>query len=254
NQISRRAHLYLLMFHEFITLAVNWTIEREVAQYEARELPGFINYKTFEDMVKEQIKLLEGPAVQKLKEVSEIVKKDLHKVAEDSFVGFSNLTNIAKSNIDSIRQEKEVEAEAMLRAQFKMEASVYAQDTTYSKKLGKRKREEEQAYASPLCVLKSTSTGGGATLKEMIRHIQSYYQIAGQRLAEQIPLVIRYQMLQQTAIQLQDEMLQMLQNRRITETMLQEDPHIKSKRIDLQNRLKRLSKARFLLTNYIMNI
>uniref|UniRef100_A0A3Q3NHL7 Interferon-induced GTP-binding protein Mx n=1 Tax=Labrus bergylta TaxID=56723 RepID=A0A3Q3NHL7_9LABR len=267
----------------------NWTIEREVAQYEGkyrgRELPGFINYKTFEDMVKEQIKLLEGPAVQKLKEVSgmcyhdalmvkgqigicdvsfkcvcfvfsflEIVKKDLHKVAEDSLVGFSNLTNIAKMKIESIRQEKEVEAEAMLRTQFKMEAIVYTQDTTYSKKLGKRKREEEQANASPLSVLKSTSTGGGATLKEMIRHLKSYYQIAGQRLADQIPLVIRYQMLQQTAIQLQREMLQMLQDREITETLLQEDPHIKSKRIDLQNRLKRLSKARVLLTNFSMNI
>ncbi|XP_020488752.2 interferon-induced GTP-binding protein Mx isoform X2 [Labrus bergylta] len=236
----------------------NWTIEREVAQYEGkyrgRELPGFINYKTFEDMVKEQIKLLEGPAVQKLKEVSEIVKKDLHKVAEDSLVGFSNLTNIAKMKIESIRQEKEVEAEAMLRTQFKMEAIVYTQDTTYSKKLGKRKREEEQANASPLSVLKSTSTGGGATLKEMIRHLKSYYQIAGQRLADQIPLVIRYQMLQQTAIQLQREMLQMLQDREITETMLQEDPHIKRKRIDLQNRFKRLSKARVLLTNFSMNI
>ncbi|XP_060898306.1 interferon-induced GTP-binding protein Mx-like [Labrus mixtus] len=236
----------------------NWTIEREVAQYEGkyrgRELPGFINYKTFEDMVKEQIKLLEGPAVQKLKEVSEIVKKDLHKVAEDSLVGFSNLTNIAKMKIESIRQEKEVEAEAMLRTQFKMEAIVYTQDTTYSKKLGKRKREEEQANASPLSVLKSTSTGGGATLKEMIRHLKSYYQIAGQRLADQIPLVIRYQMLQQTAIQLQREMLQMLQDREITETMLQEDPHIKSKRIDLQKRLKRLSEARVLLTNFSMNI
>ncbi|KAK1902139.1 Interferon-induced GTP-binding protein Mx [Dissostichus eleginoides] len=41
-------------------------IEKEVNQYErkyrGRELPGFINYKTFEGMVKEQIKQLEGPA------------------------------------------------------------------------------------------------------------------------------------------------------------------------------------------------
>lgn len=53
---------------------VNWNIEREVVQYErkyrGRELPGFINYKTFEGMVKEQIKLLEEPAVLKLKEVA----------------------------------------------------------------------------------------------------------------------------------------------------------------------------------------
>jgi interferon-induced GTP-binding protein Mx1 len=34
--------------------------------YRGRELPGFINYKTFEVMVKDQIKQLEEPTVKKL--------------------------------------------------------------------------------------------------------------------------------------------------------------------------------------------
>lgn len=58
-------------------IAVNKKIEKEVADYEktyrGRELPGFINYKTFEVMVKDQIKQLEEPAVKKLKEISGIV-------------------------------------------------------------------------------------------------------------------------------------------------------------------------------------
>ena len=53
--------------------AVNQRIEREVEEYEdkyrGRELPGFINYKTFEVMVKEQIKQLEEPAIMKLKDI-----------------------------------------------------------------------------------------------------------------------------------------------------------------------------------------
>ena len=61
-------------FHIFICIAVNRNIEKEVNQYEqkyrGRELPGFINYKTFEGMVKEQIKQLERPAVLKLKGVT----------------------------------------------------------------------------------------------------------------------------------------------------------------------------------------
>ncbi|XP_074526612.1 interferon-induced GTP-binding protein Mx-like isoform X2 [Halichoeres trimaculatus] len=237
----------------------NWTIEREVLQYEAkyrgRELPGFINYKTFEAMVKEQIKKLEEPAVQKLKEVSEIVKSELHKVAEISLVGFPNLISIAKIKIESIRKEKEAEAEAMLRTQFKMESIVYTQDTTYSKKLGKRKREEEQANSSSFGTQKILNPSeSGATLKEMIKHLKSYYQIAGQRLADQIPLVIRYQMLQQLAIQLQKEMLQMLQDKEKTQCLLQEDGRIKIERNHLQSRLKRLTKARILLTNFSMNI
>lgn len=54
-------------------VAVNEKIEREVEEYEqkyrGRELPGFINYKTFEFMVKEQIRQLEEPAVKRLKDI-----------------------------------------------------------------------------------------------------------------------------------------------------------------------------------------
>lgn len=57
----------------FLWDAVNRKIEREVHEYEekyrGRELPGFINYKTFEVMVKEQIKQLEEPAIGKLKDI-----------------------------------------------------------------------------------------------------------------------------------------------------------------------------------------
>lgn len=54
-------------------MSVNERLEREVQEYElkyrGRELPGFINYKTFEYMVKEQVKQLEEPAVQRLKDI-----------------------------------------------------------------------------------------------------------------------------------------------------------------------------------------
>lgn len=93
------------------------------------------------------------------------------------------------------------------------------------------------------------STGSSITL-----FLLSKPQIAGQRLADQVPLVIRYQMMQQSAVQLQREMLQMLQDKEKTENLLQEDSSIKTKRIHLQNRLKRLSKARILLTDFSMNI
>ncbi|XP_054473767.1 interferon-induced GTP-binding protein Mx-like [Anoplopoma fimbria] len=245
-------------------ITFNLNIEREVTQYEqkyrGRELPGFINFKTFEDMVKEQIKQLEGPAVLKLKEVGDIVTKELFKLAQSSLVGFPNLIKTAQMKIEAIRKEKETAAESMLRTQFKMELIVYTQDSTYSKKLGKRKREDEQngfPFGNGIPVKTSTSStpsnDSGATVKEMIKHLKSYYQIAGQRLADQIPLVIRYQMLQESAVQLQREMLQMFQDKEKTESLLHEDSGIETKRIHLQNRLERLSKARALLTDFSMN-
>uniref|UniRef100_A0A3P8PW33 Interferon-induced GTP-binding protein Mx n=1 Tax=Astatotilapia calliptera TaxID=8154 RepID=A0A3P8PW33_ASTCA len=239
----------------------NWNIQREVSQYErkyrGRELPGFINYKTFEAMIQEQIKQLEEPAVQKLKDVSGMffmIPQSLkviteHVTLQSSLVGFPNLIRTAMLKIEDIRTKREAEAEAILRMQFQMELIVYTQDTTYSQMLAKRKREDKEEAVNSLV----NNNSSGATLKEMLKHLKSYYQIAGQRLADQIPLVIRYQMLQQFANQLQREMLQMLQDKERKESLLQEDIGTKIQREQLQNGLKRLSNGRLLLTEFSMN-
>ncbi|KAM7422093.1 hypothetical protein PAMA_010256 [Pampus argenteus] len=239
----------------------HWNIEKEVALYEqkyrGRELPGFINYKTFEGIVQEHIKRLEEPAVLKLKRVAEIVKKELFKLAQYSFLGFPNLITIAKLKIEAIINKKEITAESMLRTQFRMELIIYTQDSTYSKQLGKRKREEaeQEKNGLPFGVFHSpNSNQNGATLKEMMKHLKSYYQIAGQRLADQIPLVIRYQLLQESTVELQREMLQMLQDKEKIESLLQESGGVKTKRISSQDRIKRLLKARGLLTEFSLNI
>uniref|UniRef100_A0AAQ5YT63 Interferon-induced GTP-binding protein Mx n=1 Tax=Amphiprion ocellaris TaxID=80972 RepID=A0AAQ5YT63_AMPOC len=212
----------------------NRKIEKEVEEYEeryrGRELPGFINYKTFEVMVKEQIK---HPGL--------------------TFTGFPNLIKTARAKIEAIKKDKESTAESMLRTQFKMELLVYSQDRTYSSSLTERQREEEEKEAK----LKSKPIrerliimDNSATLQQLMMHLKSYYQIAGMRLADQIPLVIRYQMLQESAIQLQREMLQMLQNKDNLEFLLKEDFDIGSKRTALQSRLKRLMRARGYLVEF----
>uniref|UniRef100_A0A3B4EX58 Interferon-induced GTP-binding protein Mx n=1 Tax=Pundamilia nyererei TaxID=303518 RepID=A0A3B4EX58_9CICH len=150
---------------------------KEVSQYErkyrGRELPGFINYKTFEAMIQEQIKQLEEPAVQKLKDVSELVKKELFELAQSSLVGFPNLIRTAMLKIEDIRTKREAEAEAILRMQFQMELIVYTQDTTYSQMLAKRKREDKEEAVNSLV----NNNSSGATLKEMLKHLKSYYQV-----------------------------------------------------------------------------
>ena len=75
-------------------------------------------------------------------------------------------------------------------------------------------------------------------------------QIASQRLADQIPLVIRYQMLQESAGQLQREMVQVLQDKENSELLLKEDFDIGTKRAALQSRLKRLTRARAYLAEF----
>uniref|UniRef100_A0A3B3I179 Interferon-induced GTP-binding protein Mx n=1 Tax=Oryzias latipes TaxID=8090 RepID=A0A3B3I179_ORYLA len=236
----------------------NRKVEREVGDYEdryrGRELPGFINYKTFEVMVKEQIRQLEDPAIMKLKDIGDAVKKVFILLAQASFAGFPNLLKTTKAKIEAIKQERESSAETMLRTQFKMELLVYSQDKTYSNSLSESKKEDQDSENVPLAPYSERSIvfslDNYATLQELMVHLKSYYKIAGMRLADQIPLVIRYEMLQQSASQLQREMLQMIQDKENLDFLLKEDFDIGSKRATLQNRLKRLLQARAYLVEF----
>ncbi|XP_033821869.1 interferon-induced GTP-binding protein Mx-like [Periophthalmus magnuspinnatus] len=230
----------------------NEKIQKEVDIYEdmyrGKELPGFINYKTFEAMVKEQIKQLEEPAIKRLKDTGDSIRKVFIQLAQNSFTGFPNLLKTAKNQIESIKEEKETTAEDMLRTQFKMEMIVYTQDRTYSYSLNKRKREEDEEEERRPKFHNNRSTvyytENKTTLQELMLHLKSYYQIASKRLADQIPMVIRYKMLQELAVDLQRQMLQMLQDKDNVEFLLKEDYDIGNKRTVLQKRYERLLKAR----------
>ncbi|XP_027011998.2 interferon-induced GTP-binding protein MxA [Tachysurus fulvidraco] len=248
--------------------AFNRRIEKEVNEYEekyrGRELPGFINYKTFEVMVKDQIKQLEEPAIRTLKEISDLIRKNFIQLAQQSFTGFPNLLKMTKAKIESIKQAKESEADSMLRTQFKMELIVYTQDSMYSNTLRMLKQEEERerektcsddgiilSSPGPSYLRSSFShLDNRATLEELTFHLKSYYSIACKRLADQLPLVIRYLLLQELAAQLQREMLQLLQEKSNTDQLLKEDHDIGSKRNNLQGRLKRLMEARDYLVKF----
>uniref|UniRef100_A0A8B9KI04 Myxovirus (influenza) resistance A n=1 Tax=Astyanax mexicanus TaxID=7994 RepID=A0A8B9KI04_ASTMX len=241
----------------------NRRIEKEVQEYEVkyrgRELPGFINYKTFEVMVKDQIKKLEEPAVRKLKEISGRQQSVSFKYRRPNFLRVHHYRP-PNFMIDSIKQEKEAEAESMLRTQFKMELIIYTQDSTYSNTLISLKREEEEGeeqkggnsyvvsgfgFSSLL-----SNTNNHATLQELMRHLKSYYGIASKRLADQVPLMIRYLLLQEAALQLQRDMLQLIQDKDCTETLLKEDHDIGNKRANLLSRQKRLMKAHSYLVKF----
>ncbi|TWW61792.1 interferon-induced GTP-binding protein Mx-like [Takifugu flavidus] len=238
----------------------NVRLEREVQEYEVkyrgRELPGFINYKTFEYMVKEQVKQLEEPAVRNLKDIGDAVRKVFIHLAQTSFAGLPNLIKTAKAKIETIKQRMEKDAEKLLRTQFKMELLVYTQDRTYSSSLDESKKEEQEDEFPQIKKARLPAFGfpvkqdNHATLTELMMHLKSYYRIASQRLSDQIPLVIRYHMLQEFAIQLQREMLQLLQDRENTELFLKEDLDVGNKRVGLQSRHKRLTQAREYLVKF----
>ncbi|XP_056114685.1 interferon-induced GTP-binding protein MxB-like [Rhinichthys klamathensis goyatoka] len=232
-------------------------IKNEVDTYEAkyrgRELPGFINYSTFEKLVKKQIKVLEEPAIKTLNTISDLVSKKFIQLAQYSFNGFPDLLKTAKTKIEAIKQDKESLAESMLRTQFKMELIVYSQDDIYSRSLRdatENMEEDEETKEGVNSSSEGFSTDNHATFREMWVHLQSYFTIVSKSLADQIPKVIRYMLLQEAALELRRNMLQLLNDKDGVENLLKEDFDIGQKRESLLSRQKRLKKARSLLVTY----
>ncbi|XP_053505848.1 interferon-induced GTP-binding protein Mx1-like isoform X2 [Ictalurus furcatus] len=230
----------------------NKGIEKEVKEYEekyrGRELPGFINYKTFEIILKDQIKQLEKPAIRRMKDISDFIRNEFIQLAQSNFPDFPNLLKVTKTKIENIKQLKESEAESMLKTQFNMELMIYTQDSVYTNILNMLKRMEEEderqshGMAHPPCNSLYNRSDTEATLEDLTHYLKSYYSIASNRLADQVPLVIKYKVLQESAEQLQREMLQLMQNYNIND-LLEEDNFINIKRNNLKSRQKRLAEA-----------
>ncbi|KAF4079482.1 hypothetical protein AMELA_G00178530 [Ameiurus melas] len=224
----------------------NKGIEKEVKDYEekyrGRELPGFIKYKTFEMLLKDQIKQLEKPAISRMKEISVLIGNEYIHLAQSNFLDVPNLLKMTKTKIENIKQLMETEAESMLKTQFKMELMIYTQDNVYTNTLEEEDKRQSPGVARARCNSLYNHSDTEATLEELTHHLKSYYSIASKRLADQVPLVIKYKVLQESAALLQKEMLHLIKNYNIND-LLEEDSVINIKCNNLKSRQKRLTEA-----------
>ncbi|NXA21155.1 MX protein, partial [Ibidorhyncha struthersii] len=201
-------------------------------QYRGREFPGFTNYRTFEDIIKEQIIELEEPAIEILNNVIGLVEEKFMELTKRHFANFHNLNRAAKVKIEDIREKQAVEAERHIRTQFKMERIVYCQDDAYINDL--HSVREENAGSDKEFKVGSVSNQEPSFVQEMG---------ASKRLCNQIPLIILSSALHDFGDTLQTTMLHLLQEKDKLSHLLQEDSEAAKHRSYLSQRVNRLTKA-----------
>ncbi|XP_048146605.1 interferon-induced GTP-binding protein Mx-like isoform X2 [Corvus hawaiiensis] len=211
-------------------------------QYRGREFPGFSNYRTFEDIIKEQIRELEEPAVEILNSVMELVEEKFMEVVKRNFANFHNLSRVAKVKIEDIREKQAAEAERHIRTQFKMERIVYCQDDLYIGALNAVKAENgpNLAMGKDLQFLDPKEP---SVVTEMVSHTSAYFSGASKRLSNQIPLIILSSVLHDFGENVQTAMLQLLQDKEKLNFLLEEDTEAAKTRNYLSQRVDRLTKA-----------
>nr|AOS89835.1 MX2 [Mus musculus] len=226
-----------------------WAFEK---QYRGRELPGFVNYKTFENIIRRQIKTLEEPAIEMLHTVTEIVRAAFTSVSEKNFSEFYNLHRTTKSKLEDIRLEQEKEAEMSIRLHFKMEQIIYCQDQIYRGALQKVREEEAEEEKTKHGTSSSSQSQDLQTssMAEIFQHLNAYRQEAHNRISSHVPLIIQYFILKMFAERLQKGMLQLLQDKDSCSWLLKEQSDTSEKRKFLKERLARLAQARRRLAKF----
>ncbi|XP_065107895.1 interferon-induced GTP-binding protein Mx-like [Paramisgurnus dabryanus] len=214
-------------------------IEVYIKTLRGKELPGFINPKTFESILKKHIEELEEPALKILKDVTDIVHSDVNTIASHHFKGFPDLLRAAKHPIEDILKKELQNAEEKVKSQFRMEKFAYSQDPLYKRQLEAVKLELQQnrGYLGTIYVASFS-----ADAREMAQHLKAYLTITFDRLANQVPLIIHYHMLEQYIFQLQNEMYAIMKRNK-TEDLLREDSDVAHKRKELKERLERMEAA-----------
>ncbi|KFP26650.1 Interferon-induced GTP-binding protein Mx, partial [Colius striatus] len=213
-------------------------------QYRGREFPGFINYKTFEDIIKEQIIELEEPAVEILNHVIQLVEDKFMELTKRHFIDFHNLHEVVMNKIEEIREKQAEVAERYIRTQFKMERIVYCQDEHYINDLNFAKAENAFKDGNGKAGrVGSVSNQDPSFVQEMVCHTKAYFNGASKRLSNQIPLIILSSAFHDFGDNLQISMLHLLQEKDKLSHLLQEDSEAAKQRKYLSERVTRLTKA-----------
>ncbi|KAF6120467.1 MX dynamin like GTPase 2 [Phyllostomus discolor] len=222
----------------------NNIIHEEVSKYEkqyrGKELLGFINYKTFQAIVQQYIDQLVGPALDMLQKIVEIVRQAFVDLARNHFDEFANLNQTAQSKIEDIKTKQSATAEDIILLQFRMEKLVYCQDQIYSTVLQKKRKE----VFNPLANMSQTQEPAVSAITEISVHLDAYFCETSKRLANQIPFIIQYFMLQENSDHLQKAMMQILQEKEHYSWLLQEQSETAQKRRRLKEKIYRLTQAR----------
>uniref|UniRef100_A0A673GUG8 Interferon-induced GTP-binding protein Mx2-like n=1 Tax=Sinocyclocheilus rhinocerous TaxID=307959 RepID=A0A673GUG8_9TELE len=197
---------------------------KELSQnYRGRELLGFSNYRVFEMILQDRVAKLKEPAIKSLNSIKGTV---------------THLYVQLEPKIKGLLQQAKTEQRIM--DQFEMESMIYTQDPIYLKFLNEISSDKFSEAQLPAFDIKSKYS-------EML---QAYYEIVVQRMADQLPMLISFYMLKETAQLLCTDMLSILEGANVSE-LLFEDSDVSKRRKYLQSRLGRLTAAQEALSDFI---
>ncbi|XP_063069872.1 interferon-induced GTP-binding protein Mx-like [Engraulis encrasicolus] len=211
--------------------------------HRGKELPGFVNYRIFEDIVRQNVEELEEPALTLLQNCKDIITTAVNKTTKSFFDIYPQLMREAKDHLEDLRDQEYKRAEERLKTQFAMEKIIFSEDGLYSCQLDAIKSE-------PRDELVKESDKTNADIRGMTHHLNAYFKITTDRLANQVALIVLYHMLEQYITKVKTAMLGIIRHKN-AESFTQERSDVAQKRRYLLGRMERLKKAQQVLAKFV---
>ncbi|XP_030059681.1 interferon-induced GTP-binding protein Mx3 [Microcaecilia unicolor] len=227
-----------------ITLEDN--LKKFDSKYRGRELPGYINYQTFEMIVRNHIQELRVPALESGRILIGIVEETFLKYSTKHFGIFHNLDKTAKTKIENLRRKQEEITAHMIETQFAMENHLYVQDKNYCRDLLKEQQQDGAASKkrSANDLILGVVNPHLPQITETAHHVKAYCSGAFLRLSSQIPMILYFCALHEYGDKVGKAMFQILQDKTEFDNLLEEQPDFVEKRMALENQVERLGEAR----------
>ncbi|KAM9447784.1 interferon-induced GTP-binding protein Mx2-like isoform 1-T2 [Salvelinus alpinus] len=207
-------------YHE----VVQQVVDEYDQEHRGSELPGFSNYRVFQHVVQKLVAELKRPAMMTLQKIRNMVQKQFDHLSRESFKNYPYLHLVSMKKIETIQEQQSNIVKERIVEQFEMEMQVYTQDEIFNKHSRKEGTVEDSDHDT-----RSMYPG----------LLKAYYEIVVQRLADQVPMLIRYFILKQSAKIVCSEMLDLL-HRDDTDNILQEDSETGQYRAKLLAQVDRL--------------
>uniref|UniRef100_A0A8C1BEU0 Dynamin-type G domain-containing protein n=1 Tax=Cyprinus carpio carpio TaxID=630221 RepID=A0A8C1BEU0_CYPCA len=174
--------------------------QRLSENYRGMELPGFMNYRIFQKILQDHVAKLKDPAM--------------------------DLLNAIKGTIKHICFTQLEKAEKRISEQFKMENRIYTQDPIFLKFLSEITNETFSEKELPVF-------DKNCKYSQML---EAYYEIVVQRMADQLPLMINFYMLQETAQLVTTDIMKLVEKPDVHD-LLSEDSDVSKRLNDMINSL-----------------
>ncbi|KAJ8352501.1 hypothetical protein SKAU_G00239770 [Synaphobranchus kaupii] len=205
------------------------------------ELPGFFTFTVFQMVFQRLVAELKWPAIDTINSIRDTIQKQFTDVAKTSFMNYPFLLCVSLNKIDNIQSRQQALAHERILEQFEMEHLVYTQDDIYFKTLNEVVAADEE----------KANEDGSIDFDSKAKYTsKTCYKIFVQRLADQVPMLIQFFLLKQSGRMLGREMLNLMDGGNVNE-MLREESDVSRRRIDMQNRVERLTLAHKKIGNFL---